>query len=30
MGEDGDLVNLLALDLCFIVAHEDAVVGTVL
>lgn len=30
MGEDGDLVNLLALDLCLIVAHEDAVVRAVL
>lgn len=30
MGEDGHLVNLLALDLCLIVAHEDAVVGAAL
>lgn len=30
MGEDGDLVNLLALDLCLVVAHEDAAVGAAL
>lgn len=30
MGEDGDLVNLLARDLCLIVPHEDAAVGAAL